>query len=76
MSKRSRAEEPTGAPAASAPKAQHCFIAGDLVEAMYSDGCWVPGEVLDMRARQVLVRYEKESAAHSAVLGCWMVPNG
>ena len=58
---------PSAAPAGAslqhkAPRLHHCFLAGDLVEAMYSAGCWVPGQVLQTRSRQVLVLYEKEAA--------------
>ena len=42
------------------------FAVGDLVEAVYCQGCWVPSEVIDgrvcgsRRQKQVLVQYEKE----------------
>ena len=49
-----------------APKLHHCFVAGDLVEAMYQDGCWVPSRVLEVKPRQVLVEYEKEDSSLSA----------
>jgi len=49
-----------------APLLQKCFKVGDLVEAMYSDGCWVPGKVMATRARHVLVQYEKEQAELSS----------
>ena len=45
-----------------APRIDHCFKPGDLVEAMYCEGCWVSGRVLATRKRQLLVQYEKESA--------------
>ena len=40
----------------------HCFSAGDMIEAMFMDGCWVPGRVVEARARQIFVEYEKEAA--------------
>ena len=43
-----------------APLLQKCFKVGDLVEAMYSDGCWVPGKVMATRARHVLRRAKSD----------------
>ena len=48
---------PTKAP----PRLQHCFVVGDLVEAMFVDNCWVAGRVVETRVRQVRVEYEKEA---------------
>ena len=46
----------------------HSFVAGDMVEAVYCDGCWVPGKILETGPRRVLVQYEKEDADAVEVL--------
>ena len=38
---------------------------GDVVEAMFQEDFWVPGRVIDTRARQVLVEYDKEATEHT-----------
>ena len=58
MPKRARAQAAEEGPRSANA---HCFLVGDLVEAAWSHGFWVPGKVLATRSRQVLVRYEKES---------------
>ena len=55
-----------------APRLQHCFVVGDLVEGMFVDNCWVAGRIVDTRVRQVLIEYEKEAAdleTHGAITG-------
>ena len=57
------------APAAAgnaAPRLQHCFVVGDLVEGMFVDNCWVAGRVVDARVRQIRIEYEKEAVDTSS----------
>ena len=41
------------------PPLQSCFIEGDLVEAVFVEGYWVPAKVVATKARQLLVQYER-----------------
>mmetsp|Transcript_14504 Transcript_14504/g.24142 ORF Transcript_14504/g.24142 Transcript_14504/m.24142 type:complete len:673 (-) Transcript_14504:439-2457(-) len=43
-------------------------IAGDLVEAVYCDGCWVPSTVLGTRAKRVLIEFDKQEAQPPSIL--------
>ena len=53
-------------PGGAAPRLAHCFLVGDLVEGMFVDNCWVAGRIVDARARQIQIEYEKEAADASA----------
>ena len=51
--------EPGEAPATAATRLQQCFVEGDLVEAEFVDGYWVPAKVMGTKVRQLLVQFER-----------------
>ena len=45
-------------------------VVGDLLEAIYAEGCWVPARAIGVRSRQVHVEFELPPRRGPERVGC------